>query len=187
MKSTSGIAVYYRGVALLWSSRRQTIVATSTAAAEYCSIHDAIELTKGHGFLAALVPGDVEFPKIFNDNMSALAISKQEIPGRKSRHLMIRMANVHQYKDRLNFISSGLNLGDQFTKANMTREKLKQLFEPGSYAYEYMKNKSETVSQTAKKQTDHEGIDEVDMSCVYALEYVQYYQSYEFYVKNKSN
>ena len=178
MKSTSGVAVYYRGVALLWSSRKQTIVATSTAAAEYCAIHDAIELTKGHGFLAALVPGDVEFPKIFNDNQSALAISKQTIPSRKSRHLMIRMANVHQYQDRLNFISSGLNLGDQFTKANMSREKLKQLFEPGSYAYEYMKNKNEIVSQAANKQTYHEDVDEVAMSCVYALEYLQYWQCF---------
>ena len=72
MKSTSGICVYFRGVALLWSSRRQSIVATSTAAAEYCAIHDAIELTKGHGFLAALVPGSPDLPSIYNDNQSAL-------------------------------------------------------------------------------------------------------------------
>lgn len=72
MKSTSGICVYFRGVALLWSSRKQSIVATSTAAAEYCAIHDAIELTKGHGFLAALVPDSPDLPRIFNDNQSAL-------------------------------------------------------------------------------------------------------------------
>ena len=69
---------------------------------------------------------------------------------------MIRMANVQQYADRLNFICSGLNLADMLTKANMTKLKLKQLFEPGNFAEEYLKNNPPKPSEVNSIQYEME-------------------------------
>jgi hypothetical protein len=62
------------------------------------------------------------------------------------------MANVQQYADRLHFICSGLNLADMLTKANMTKIKLKQLFEPGNFAENFLKNNPPKPSEVQSIQ-----------------------------------
>jgi hypothetical protein len=53
----------------------------------------------------------------------------------------------------------------------MNRDKVRQVFEPGQTAYEYMKNIS-NVSPPPGQEADE---NEVALGCVYALEFVHFY------------
>ena len=115
LKSTSGSILYYRGTPIAWKARRQTIRALSTCESEYVAIFDTIQLSRQQGWLEWFEEGR-DLPLIFSDSQSALALTKNSIITKKSKHMSIR---YHEVKDRckdLCFVSSGLNRADPLTK-----------------------------------------------------------------------
>ena len=115
-KSTSGSAVYYRGVLVGWRSKLQTTRSHSTCEAEYVSLYDGIRLCQSYGFLDWWMP-DSELPVVCTDNKSSLDLSGAALVTRKSKHINLRYHTVRDYKEFLCWVPSALNLADSLTKA----------------------------------------------------------------------
>ena len=157
MKSTSGIACYFRGALIAWQSKRQSVITTSTAAAEYTAIDDAIKLTKSYSFFNWIMENKRDIPTIFNDNQSALAISKSDATTKASRHLLLRMAHVKEHSKDLAFVDSDSNLGDMLTKYSIPRYKFIQLFQPGLYQRDksiWMKSKDNYENEDDSEEVE---------------------------------
>jgi hypothetical protein len=116
LRSTSGSVIYFRGTAIAWSSKKQTIRALSTTEAEYCSMYDCIRVTQSHGFLNWYLGSGAKLPLIFADNQSAIAISKAKFPTKKSKHFALRYMLVKDNFKSFGYCPSHLNLSDPLTK-----------------------------------------------------------------------
>jgi hypothetical protein len=123
-KSVSGGALFLGGGIVLWHSRKQQMVCTSTAEAE---IHAVLEMVYAVKSVAALVEEiflqffgeSVSTPVLFSDNQPGLdAISSNR--GR-TKHYDIKIKfiaeRVEQNELVLRKISTSLNVADVFTKA----------------------------------------------------------------------
>jgi hypothetical protein len=117
LKSTSGSILYYRGVPVAWSSKRQSVRATSTCEAEYVAIHDTIKLCAAQGFLDWYIDTEGEtVPLVFTDNQSALVLSKSTVVTKKSKHISLRYHIVRDYSQNLCFTPSEQNKADPLSK-----------------------------------------------------------------------
>ena len=119
LKSTSGVILYFRGCPLLWSSKRQTLRAHSTTEAEYIAAHDGIVIVRQQqGYLSYLLQQKEALPyNLFVDNQSALMVSQQSIPTKKSKHFALRYLAVRDECDNLAYVPTADNRADPFTKA----------------------------------------------------------------------
>lgn len=125
----------------MWSSKRQTIVATSSAESEIGAIHDCVLLSKSLGFqhhiteyLSGSKPEtELTLPMILNDNKSALEIVGKTVATKKSKHMLLRHAHVTQFAKSMAWVSSGLNLADGLTKGSLSRNQYLQMFYPSMY------------------------------------------------------
>ena len=88
-KSVTGWIVFIKGCPIAWSSKRQSIRAGSIAEAEFIACHDALVIQESNGFLKWLLDYDTVPFVLFSDNLSAITISKQEIPTKKSKHFAL--------------------------------------------------------------------------------------------------
>ncbi|KAG8478753.1 hypothetical protein CXB51_028642 [Gossypium anomalum] len=97
MKSTSGCAFTIGSAMFCWCSKKQSIVAQSTAEAEYVAaaraVNQAIWLRK---ILADLNLHQREATEIYYDNMSAVAIAKNPIFHGRTKHFSIKLHVVRE-------------------------------------------------------------------------------------------
>ena len=124
MYSTTGAILFYRGVPILWKSKRQTVRAYSTMEAEWIAASDALAMATEMGFLGfyentGCEKGEEGLPKemlLWVDNESTIASAKSEEVRPKSRHFALRYLRVRDESHRLNFCPTKLQRADGFTK-----------------------------------------------------------------------
>jgi transposase InsO family protein len=99
MKSTSGYIYMLAGGAVSWKSAKQSLIASSTMAAEFIACYEA----SNHGvWLQNFVTGlrivdDIERPlKLFCDNKSAVLYSNNNRSSSKSKHIDIKFLVVKE-------------------------------------------------------------------------------------------
>jgi hypothetical protein len=122
-RSTSGMVVTLHGRAVLWSAKLQTVVATSTAEAEYISASMAVKDALWVRKLLSEIWGHVVPMPLLCDNQSALQMMTQHTSGCSGRTKHIDL-KYHFIRDRYHrgeisvlFVSTSEQLADMFTKA----------------------------------------------------------------------
>ena len=95
--STSGVVFMYGDGPVLWLSKRQSVVALSTAEAEYIASFDA---TREAAWLRQLyhdiTNSDCSPLTLYIDNQSAICIANNTISSRRSRHMDVRYHYVRE-------------------------------------------------------------------------------------------
>ncbi|KAK6123908.1 hypothetical protein DH2020_042351 [Rehmannia glutinosa] len=120
-RSTSGYIFLLAGGAISWRSAKQTLVASSTMAAEFVACYEA----SNHGiwlrnFVTGLrIIGNINVP-IFCDNISAINIAQNPVHHNRTKHIEIRhhflRDCVSKRKIEISFVPSQDQLADIFTK-----------------------------------------------------------------------
>ncbi|XP_073227016.1 uncharacterized protein [Cicer arietinum] len=121
-RSTSGYCVLVGGNLISWRSKKQNIVARSSAEAKYCVVAaTACELTWLKQLLKQLKLGDVNVMKLICDNQVALHIASNPVFHERTKHIEI---DFHFVRDKVlsgeittNFVGSNDQLADIFTKS----------------------------------------------------------------------
>lgn len=140
-KSTIGYIIFSFGDPICGSSRKQSLVTTSTTAAEFVALNDAIADRRFIRALNSQILGIIEPTKVFEDNESTIRIangadqgkvkcvliSEEAIPtnskvnGKPSLHVAVKQAAVREaVENRENIMEkiSGLNqIADILTKS----------------------------------------------------------------------
>ena len=121
-KSTSGYVFSLGSNVISWSSRKQKTVALSSAEAEYISATDcACEAIWLRRILKDLQMEQKEPTKIYCDNMSAIAMTKNPFFHARSKHIELRHHFVHELVSKreihLGFINTSDQPADILTKA----------------------------------------------------------------------
>jgi hypothetical protein len=125
LRSTSGCIIYYRGTPVCWSSKRQSLRATSTCEAEYTSMYDLLQFSTRLGCLDWF--GDREKMLFFNDNKSALQLSKTTLATKRSKHFLLRLHEIRDHARKYLYVPSLQNRADPLTKA-VLREQYVSIF-----------------------------------------------------------
>ncbi|KAF2325353.1 hypothetical protein GH714_027021 [Hevea brasiliensis] len=133
MKSTSGYCFTLGSGVFSWSSKKQEIVAQSTAEAEFiaatAAVNQALWLRK---LLADLHMEQKESTKVFVDNLAAIAIANNPVFHGKTKHFSIKLFFLRDVqKDGavcLKYCKTENQLADIFTKA-LPRSKFEFLIE----------------------------------------------------------
>lgn len=120
-KSTSGYIFLKSGAAITWSSRKQSCVALSTAEAEYVALSSATqEAVWLRQLISELVASSDEPTVIYEDNQSAIAISKNPKYHGRTKHIDIKFHYVRDqvaHKSvKLMYCPSENMVADLFTK-----------------------------------------------------------------------
>jgi len=130
-KSTSGFVITLGETAFSWFSKRQTMVALSTAEAEYIAAADAVKEIIVISNLAKDL-GICEEPITLHvDNQSAIRMILDESAQKRTKHIDIRF---HFIKDTIgkqinvSYVQSQDQLADMLTKS-LTKEKFKKNIE----------------------------------------------------------
>jgi hypothetical protein len=119
--SMSGYAFTLFGGAICWSAKKQSVVALSTAEAEYIAMtHATKEAIWIRKFMGELF-GDILDPTILNvDNQSAITMAKNDSFHSRTKHIALPYHFVRHAVARsiisLSWIPSEANLADLFTK-----------------------------------------------------------------------
>nr|KYP74792.1 Copia protein [Cajanus cajan] len=122
-KSTSGYVFMLACGAVSWSSRKQTLTATSTMEAEFVSCFEATS----HGvwlksFISGLrVVDSIAKPlKLYCDNSAAVFMAKNNKSGSRSKHIDIKYLaireRVKEKKVVIEHVSTELMIADPLTK-----------------------------------------------------------------------
>ncbi|OWZ09437.1 LOW QUALITY PROTEIN: Integrase, catalytic core protein [Phytophthora megakarya] len=100
-KSVTGYTIMLAGGAISWAARRQSVVAQSTAEAEYVASCEAT--MDGKGILNILWELFPEYPTEFHlgiDNKAALALATNPTYNRKTRHIELRWHFVREEAEK---------------------------------------------------------------------------------------
>jgi len=98
-RSTSGYCVLIGGNLISWRSKKQNIVARSSAEAEYHAMAAATcELTWLRQLLQQLKLGDVKAMKLICDNQAALHIASNPVFHERTKHIEI---DCHFVRDKV--------------------------------------------------------------------------------------
>ena len=90
-KSTSGYVSLKNSAAISWRSKKQTIVALSTAEAEYVALCAAVqECIWLRLLLGDFQENQVKPTVIFEDNQSAIRITENPVDHRQTKHIAIK-------------------------------------------------------------------------------------------------
>ncbi|OWZ18825.1 Copia type Polyprotein [Phytophthora megakarya] len=120
-KSTSGFVFTLAGGAVAWMSRRQPIIALSTAEAEYVAACEAsMEAVAECNILSEVLPSHKIKPKIGIDSSSAHIMASSPTYSRRTRHIELRWHYVREQVQRgalglINVLGEE-NPADAFTK-----------------------------------------------------------------------
>ena len=120
-KSISGFVFMYNGGPIVWKSKKQSIVATSTAEAEYIAVSAATNEAKWlktfFGEIGQAPKGPI---RLHVDNMAVINMARNPVYQSKTKHIDIR---AHHVRDetangtiQLEYIRTDLNPADVFTK-----------------------------------------------------------------------
>ena len=121
-KSTSGHIFFFGGMAVSWSSQKQSIVALSSCEAEYIAATSATcQAVWMSRLLGELMRNEVTKAKLLVDNQSAITLSKNPIHHNRTKHIDTRYHFVRQCvedkKIEIDFVRTKDQLADIFTKA----------------------------------------------------------------------
>lgn len=96
-KSTSGYAFHLGTGAISWSSKKQPVVALSTAEAEYIAATSCATQTVWLRRILEVMHHEQNTPtKIYCDNKSAIALSKNPVFHGRSKHIDIRFHKIRE-------------------------------------------------------------------------------------------
>jgi hypothetical protein len=120
-KSVSGYVVFLAQGPVAWRSVKQRIVAQSTCEAEFIALSEAIkELLWFLKMLKELRFEMERKPRIFVDNQSAIALTKNPVAHNRTKHIDIRYFFIRHHIENGEFdiiyVPSGKNIADIFTK-----------------------------------------------------------------------
>jgi hypothetical protein len=120
-RSTSGLAIFYRGQPVSWRSKRQPIVTNSTTEAELvalnlCALQDQ--------WLKLLLSSDLRVEsleaRLYCDNKSTVAIGQNPIASDRSRHVSVKYRKVQELVENkvltVEWITTTDQVADIFTK-----------------------------------------------------------------------
>ena len=121
MKSTSGYAFLFGSCICSWLSKKQSVVAQSTAEAEYVS---ASKATSQAIWLRRIFEDIGEKQKkwtvLYCDNKSAIAIVKNPFSNERSKHISIKYHFIREAKEKgeiqLHYYQTGEQISDIFTE-----------------------------------------------------------------------
>ncbi|GAU43000.1 hypothetical protein TSUD_188740 [Trifolium subterraneum] len=121
-RSTSGYCVLIGGNMISWRSKKQNIVALSSAEAEYRAMAaTSKELAWLKNLLLELRLGDLQATKLICDNQAALHIASNPVFHERTKHIEI---DCHYVRDKVlsgeittDFVKSEDQLADMFTKS----------------------------------------------------------------------
>lgn len=121
-KSTTGYVFNLGSGAISWQTKKQNVVALSSAEAEYISLSMAgCQALWLRGILVTLGKYQINATKLFCDNKSAIALSKNPVFHGKSKHIRIKYHFIRELvanKDvEVCFCGTKDQLADVFTKA----------------------------------------------------------------------
>nr|KAE8934158.1 hypothetical protein PF009_g15856 [Phytophthora fragariae] len=120
-KSTTGLVFTLAGGAVSWMSRRQTIVALSTAEAEYVAACEAaMEAVSESNILQEILPQQDVKLRIGMDSQAALVMATNPTYSRRTRHIELRWHCVREQVEKgvidLHKVCGDVNPADMFTK-----------------------------------------------------------------------
>lgn len=121
-KSTSGMVFTMNGAAVSWSSKLQTVVATSTCEAEMIAASAAVKEGLYISKVMADITGSYNPTLIYGDNQAALALMKNVCAGAQNRTKHFDVAlNFARYRVMLGdtvmrYIATGKMVADVMTK-----------------------------------------------------------------------
>ena len=133
MSSTSGFCFSMGGTIFCWNSKKQTVVAHSTAEAEYIAAYVAAN----HLVWLRKILGELSFEQanptiLWCDNMAAIAISKNSVFHNRTKHMKIKFHAIRQFQQEgeleMQYCPTLEQLADLFTKS-LAKERFKDLRE----------------------------------------------------------
>lgn len=121
-KSTSGVLLLLNGAPVIWSSRKQTTVATSTTDAEYIAACEvAKEIVWARGLIGELGLKQLGPTQLFCDNMAAKMLVDNPVFHRRTKHVDIKYHFTREKAQDgtliVKHIATDKQLADIFTKA----------------------------------------------------------------------
>jgi hypothetical protein len=121
MMSTSGYCFSMGDCIFCWNSKKQSVVAHSTAEAEYISAFVAAnQLVWLRKVLKDLNCDQGEPTELLCDNMAAIAISKNSVFHDRTKHMKIKFHAIRQFQQEgeleMKYVCSKEQLADLFTK-----------------------------------------------------------------------
>lgn len=128
-KSTSGIVLMLNNGPVIWSSRKQSIIATSTTDAEYIAMSEAAkEVVWTRRLLNELGIHQEKATVLYCDNAAAKLLVENPVFHRRTKHVDIKFHYTREQTKngsiKVKHIESCNQLADIFTK-NLPRDKLK--------------------------------------------------------------
>lgn len=126
-KSTSGYVFQLGTKAISWSSKKQATVALSSSEAKYIAATSAsCEAVWLKRILGDLRQSTEDPTRIYCDNMSAIAMTKNPVFHSRTKHIEIRHHFIRELVEKqeieLQFCKTGEQLADIFTKAISTEK-----------------------------------------------------------------
>lgn len=125
-KSTSGYVFLYGGGAISWQTKKQAVVAQSTAEAEYTALALAAKEALWLRSLRLEMLGKGGAMQMFCDNKGAVDMAHNNNSSDKTKHIDVKLKFIHNEiendKIKLDHIGTNEMLADVLTKS-LTREK----------------------------------------------------------------
>lgn len=120
-KSNSGIICFVNGGPIIWSSRKQTLVALSTCEAEYYAITETAKEVIWINKLLEFFGSKLDYPtKILTDNQSSISMIKNGEFMQRTKYIGVRFHFIRDWiKNKiidLNYCPSEYNIADMLTK-----------------------------------------------------------------------
>ena len=130
-KSTSGYIFFFGGMAVSWSSQKQSIVALSSCEAEYIAATSATcQAIWMSRLIRELTSNEVSMAKLMVDNQSAITLSKNTGHHNRTKHIDTRYHFIRECvenkKIEISFVRTEDQLADMFTKA-LGRQKFQEM------------------------------------------------------------
>jgi hypothetical protein len=118
-KSTTGIIIKLNGCPIIWLSKKQSIVALSTAEAEYIAIATAVqEVVWINQYLSELGLKASQVPIIRSDNQAAIQIASNDTFHNRSKHIDIRYHFIRQIVKKGGVVITYINTKQQEADIN---------------------------------------------------------------------
>ena len=132
-KSTTGYVFMLSGAAISWKSKKQTVVALSTAEAEYMALTSTIQEAMWMRNLLTDLQEDISKPTtIFEDNQSAICMAKNRQCKGQSKHIDIKYhfvrEKISEGRVEIEHCETANMLADTFTKG-LPRPKFQKMRE----------------------------------------------------------
>jgi hypothetical protein len=125
-KSTTGYCTFINKNIVNWCSKKQSVVALSSAEAEYMAISEVVKDVMWTRMILEELMFEVQTPSIIHvDNQSAIRISETDGEHERTKHIDVRHCfikdEISKGKIKLKWVSTHDQLADIFTKALPTK------------------------------------------------------------------